>query len=231
MPDSTDSETNDKLGLYSGQPGLRYHLQREGSRAEDGQRRRARYFADITKPSDVVLDFGCGTGAILANLPSARRIGIEINEFAAAEARKRLDTVYPSLGDVPQSSVDAAISFHAMEHVPNPYEVLCEISKTLKHGAKFRLILPYDNVLLNSQHRHWTPNDKDMHLFCWTPLHIGNLLTAAGFQVTETKLSPMSQSLRLARWFRWAPGVAGAAEWLKSVKCGNVQVIATCIKP
>ncbi len=56
MPDCTDRETNDKLGLYSGEAGLRYHLQREGSRTEDGQRRRARYFADVTKPSDVVLD-------------------------------------------------------------------------------------------------------------------------------------------------------------------------------
>jgi hypothetical protein len=52
-----------------------------------GQSTRTRYFEGLTAYSDTVLDFGCGVGGVLTALPAKRRIGIEISDVAAAEAK------------------------------------------------------------------------------------------------------------------------------------------------
>jgi hypothetical protein len=194
---------------YTGGAGAAYHRQREASRSSKGQASRAAYFADLTTSNDVVLDFGCATGAVLASLPAARRIGVEVNELASVEA----------------DSIDATISFHALEHVANPYEVLGEFRRVLRRGGRIRIIVPYDNVLLNPAHRRWSPDDRDMHLFGWTPLTLGNLLTASGFEVRGARVSHWASSGRLGRL------IGKSAQWVKAIRGGRLQVIADAQAP
>jgi cyclopropane fatty-acyl-phospholipid synthase-like methyltransferase len=46
-------------------------------------------FNDYISPNDDVLDFGCGGGYLLKNLVCKKRVGVEINHFAALDAKKK----------------------------------------------------------------------------------------------------------------------------------------------
>src|SRR5690242_1765156 len=43
-------------------------------------------FVRHVRPTDTVIDFGCAGGALVAALPGARRIGVEINDVARESA-------------------------------------------------------------------------------------------------------------------------------------------------
>ncbi|MFN4177350.1 class I SAM-dependent methyltransferase [Phenylobacterium sp.] len=218
------------LPHYTGEGGAAYHARREVGRSDIAQQGRAAYFQGLTMPTDVVLDFGCATGGVLSRLPGATRIGVEVNPVAAAEARGVLDRVVASLDDIADASVDAVISFHALEHVPEPSRILGGVFRVLKPGGRFRLIVPYDNILLNPSHRAWRPGDPDLHLFGWTPLAFGNLLTVAGFEVEEVRVTHWANVGRLSRLL--APvGLGGAVQWLKAIGLGHLQVVATGRRP
>mgnify|MGYP001147144506 CR=1 FL=1 len=45
-------------------------------------------FEKYIKPDDIVLDFGCGGGDLLNAIKCKEKYGIDINEFARAEAKR-----------------------------------------------------------------------------------------------------------------------------------------------
>ncbi|MFZ0266921.1 class I SAM-dependent methyltransferase [Caulobacter sp.] len=218
--------------LYQGAMGDAYHAQRAQSRDEAVQAQRAIDFAGLSTEQDVVLDFGCGTGGILGTLPAARKIGVEINERAAQEAQTRLDAVHPALADVPANSVDVIISFHALEHVGHPLTELQEMRRVLKPKGRLRIIVPCETPLFHKPHRKWKPDDIDMHLYSWTPLTLGNLISVAGLQVVATDIVPMSSGGRLATMLKSSPRLAIAARWLKAIRAKShaTQLLITAIK-
>ena len=67
--------------IYTGEAGARYFEHIKASSAEHVQQYASRVFLPYVKPSMRVLDFGCGNGGILSNIPCAERIGIEVNEI------------------------------------------------------------------------------------------------------------------------------------------------------
>lgn len=232
MPSGQGSEViADPSSLYRGEAGGRYHERRASARSADDQRGRARYFEGVATEADTVLDFGCGTGGILSALPAARRIGVEINERAAAVARNNLDQVVPSLDELPEASADVAISFHAIEHVADPFAVLRKLHRIVRPGGSVRFIVPYEGVFLNRQHRAWRADDPDMHLYGWSPLTFGNLIAQCGFEVTDARLCPMSSGGRLAQLFKGVPPVVNALVWLKALRGGRLQVVVTARRP
>jgi methylase of polypeptide subunit release factors len=63
------------------------------------------------------LDFGCGSGAMLAALPFEGRVGVEINPAAIECARRLGIEVHTDIGTIPSESIDVVVSNHAIEHV------------------------------------------------------------------------------------------------------------------
>lgn len=231
--DSDRVAESDPAHLYQGARGEAYHEQRTQSRDENAQAQRGIDFAGFSTERDVVLDFGCGTGGILSTLPAARKLGVEINERAAQEARTRLDFVYSTLADVPTNSVDAIISFHALEHVGHPLTELREMNRVLKPKGRLRIIVPYETPLFHKQHRRWAADDIDMHLYSWTPLTLGNLISVAGLQIDRTDILPRSGGGRLASVLKSSPRLVIAARWLKAIraKTHGAQLSITAVKP
>jgi SAM-dependent methyltransferase len=182
--------------LYRGEQGAQYFAQRGTARSLAAQKSRARRFAGFTSTSDVVLDFGCGTGGILANLPAARRIGVEISEHARAEAETKLDRVVDALAEIETGSVDRVLSYHALEHVESPSAILKDIRRVLRPDGRVKILVPCDTPMLSSGHRSWAAN-PEMHLHSWTPRTLGNLLTVCGFTVLEARMLPDSDGGRL----------------------------------
>jgi SAM-dependent methyltransferase len=127
------------------------------------------------------LDFGCGSGALLAALPFAERVGVEINPVAVASAQQREGIeIHTDIGSVPSESIDAVVSNHAIEHVEWPLGTMRELARVLKPDGIAIIVVPCDRANLP-----FSPNDKDFHLYSWSAGNLGNMARAASFEVLE----------------------------------------------
>lgn len=215
--------------FYTGVSGARYLDQRAAAASDRSQALRACIFADLGNESATVLDFGCGTGGVLSRIPARRRIGIEVGASAAEHARSRGLEVYRSLAEVPEGSVDTAISFHALEHVDNPLEILLELRRVVRRQGTLRLVVPSETPILTS-HRRWRENN-DRHLYTWTPLLFGNLAQRAGFIDIVTSVKPMPTRSRLVRIFRFVPPLARLVHLSLAIRRNAMNVILDCRNP
>ncbi len=113
----------------------------------------------------VVLDVGCGSGALAAAYrrrnPRARLFGIERDPEAAALASSRMERVYrvdveadplPFAVDLPPGSVDCLIYGDVLEHLRDPWEVLRRQVATLSPDGVVLICMP--NV------EHWSFADR-----------------------------------------------------------------------
>jgi len=140
-------------------------------------------FEKHIKPNDTVLDFGCGGGFLLKNINCTEKIGIDLNPIAREYCQNVHEiSCYESIESVADSSVDIIISNNCLEHAINPYEIFTQMYRKLKTNGRIVIVLPCD-----SQKTRWKPNDIDNHLYSYSPMNLGNLLQAAGFQDIETK--------------------------------------------
>src|SRR5882762_3212679 len=108
---------------YRGDAGSRYFDWQNKNGGVAG-RIEARKFKAYVKPTDAVLDFGCGGGHVLRNLNCARRVGVEINPAARTVAVQGGTECHESIARVEDNSFDVVISNHALEHVHFPISIL-----------------------------------------------------------------------------------------------------------
>jgi len=99
---------------YSGASGKKYdELVLEP--IEEGGKVQARFFKDFINSDDIVLDFGCGRGEILANINCSEKHGLEINEHSRQIAATKFSIVYAKFEEVPDNFFDKIISNHVLE--------------------------------------------------------------------------------------------------------------------
>ena len=158
------------------------YFEYQKSRGEFGGFVNQMIFRDYINENDEVLDFGCGGGFLLKNLNCKKRIGVEINPNAASLARENGVEIFMSIEEVPENLVDVIISFHALEHTHNPLNELQGLYKALKKGGKIVMVVPCESI-----RRKFKKDDIDQHLFTWSPMNIGNIMTLVGFEVSEVK--------------------------------------------
>ena len=148
-----------------------------------------KFSTEVTR-SDRVVDFGCGGGYILANLLAREKIGVEVNEAAAAMARSKGLTIVPALDLLEDGWADVIISHHALEHVDDPLGVVTSMLAKLRTGGKVVIVTPVESYT-----RRFREEDPNFHLFTWSPSNLGNLLKRAGFvRISATTL-----------YHRWPP--------------------------
>jgi SAM-dependent methyltransferase len=175
----TTGESPNYSDHYLGDKGKEYFAWQSGPGLFGG-RIISHTFRHLIKPSDSVLDFGCGGGFLLKNLECARRIGIEINPIARDYATEMGIDCYGDTQSVPNGIADVIISNHALEHVPYPIGALRELHSKLKPNGLLAVCVPIDNW---RRQRRYNPNDQNHHLHTWTPLSFGNTLAEAGYEV------------------------------------------------
>jgi SAM-dependent methyltransferase len=138
-------------------------------------------FGRFVQSEDTVIDFGAAGGSMLAALPGARRIGVELNDVARGQASSRYGLeVYKTLDLVPDGIADVLVSNHTLEHLEAPFDALRQMRGKLKPDGRLVLVLPIDDWRVRKA-RKWDPTDVDRHLYTWTPLNLGNLLAEAGY--------------------------------------------------
>ena len=188
MPSNTP--INDKLPLdtseyYGGLRGKTYFA-RQNLNAQQTAIYNKEFFKRFISPQDSVLDFGCGGGHLLRQLPGKRKVGIDINPAALEVAQSNGIETYSSLDAVEGELLSCVISSHAIEHVSDPYGLLLKLKKNLEPDGLLLWLSPMDDWH-NTHQRVWKANDFDMHLYSWTPLTIGNLVTAAGYKLQSVE--------------------------------------------
>ena len=178
---------------YQGKAGEKYYAECQKNRSDKIDQHKADFLSQYIKPSDEVLDFGCGRGGILSKISCAKRYGLEINPAPAADARANGLEIFSDPKDIPDHCVDVVMSNHCLEHIINVHEIIADFKRILKPGGRLVLIVPGEKP--NSRFfNHWHANDMDKHLYAWTPLAFGNLVSACGFDVQDSYFKPLGYS-------------------------------------
>jgi SAM-dependent methyltransferase len=186
-------------------------------------------FEPHVQESDTVIDLGCATGALLARLPARRRIGVEVNHLALARAKARGLEVVASSAELPSGVADVVISNHVLEHTLHPIVELRELWRALKPGGRLVLWLPLDDWRVERQPR---VEDRDNHLYGWTPLLLGNLLLEAGFRVEQVRIVTSAWRPSYVTAQRRLPRAAYAAlTFLTAAVLHRRQLCALATKP
>jgi SAM-dependent methyltransferase len=166
-----------------------------------------RLLLELIRPTDTIVDFGCGGGVALsaAGERAQEAIGIDIGGFALAKANSRPGkhrTIKSDIAKVPLSSdyADIAYSFEVLEHVWDPAAVIREMVRVLKPGGTLLITTP--NGFTMNLHLHLRPAVRFIH-------HLGAAVTL------RTSRSP--SVLPLARRSYSLFGTQDALEcyWLK----------------
>jgi SAM-dependent methyltransferase len=196
---------------YRGDSGERYFKWQRVNGDINGQIN-ARKFRKFISAEDCVLDFGAGTGFMLAQIRSRRRIAIELSAAAREACKENGLETFESLNCVEDSSVDVLISNHVLEHVPEPIQTLTLMRDKLKVGGILALVLPIDDW---RRQQYVDPDDINHHLYTWTPLLLGHCLTEAGFDSRGAYVKVLTHA-----WFPgYAPFFRHAPEWLFDCLC------------
>jgi 2-polyprenyl-3-methyl-5-hydroxy-6-metoxy-1,4-benzoquinol methylase len=98
-----------------------------------------------------VLEIGGGSGNTLVWLKSLKHCawigGVEMVPDAAARARDKLDEVYPvnveqSTIPIPERSLDLILCLDVLEHMVDPWSVVCRLHRLLKPGGSLIASIP-----------------------------------------------------------------------------------------
>ena len=161
-------------------------------------------FEPYIRPTDRVLDFGCGGGYLLRDLVCADRVGIEVNPEARAEAALHGIRTVTDPTAVPDAWADVIISNSALEHVEAPLSVLRSLYPKLRPGGTIVVVVPHETM-----QAPWQPGDINQHLYTWSCTTLGNMLSVAGFQVQSVAPSKLVWPPRIYRRIAAVTGHAG----------------------
>lgn len=151
---------------------------------EKAKERDWQLFMEVNKQSTVG-DLGAGGGHILASLDIKKRIAVEVNGLA----RLAMEKIYPGKinayeypEDVPDNTLDLLFSTSAIEHFECPLTELREMAKKVKVGGRILLGIKNEGLAIGVP---VNANDKNQHIYTWNFQELHNLITMAGFKVTE----------------------------------------------
>lgn len=184
-------------------------------------------FQPHIKPTDRVIDFGCGGGYLLKNLQCAEKLGLEINPNARKTAAEQGITTVANVTDVTDNWADVIISNHALEHTFRPLDEVQSLLPKLKKGGKIIFCVPLE------KQSPYVPNDVNQHLYTWSEMNLGNLFATAGFSVEsvrEIKFKWPPRFWQLRKWFGPTIFTILGKIWAR-YKSGISQVIVVATKP
>lgn len=138
-----------------------------------------------------LLDIGCneGRGLLLYDRNGFTAEGMELNDRAAASARKKGFTVHNETLQAFQAvpPYDAVVLSNVLEHVSNPVDMLRHVARILKPGGRLYVSCPNANswqrILFG---RGWINWHVPFHIVHFTESTLDRTLDTAGFAVTTT---------------------------------------------
>jgi SAM-dependent methyltransferase len=185
---------------YVGDKGRQYHEDKRGIPETAFlwvARLRADKIARYVRETNVVFEFGVGSGWNLAELKCREKIGCDVSQFLAAKVRALGIEFVSDPKWVSEFSVDVAICHHVLEHVLHPPEVLYELRRKLCVNGKLLLFVPFEK---EARYRRFEPAEPNHHLYSWNAQTLGNLVEESGFKVVEAGIGRFGYDRFAAAW-------------------------------
>jgi len=180
-----------------------------------------------------VLEIGCATGELIAAMPAAQRVGLDISAANIAAARMRFPEVEFHCGDFRDAGLagfDAVVLSDVLEHVPDDAAFLRDAAQL---GERVLVNLPLEDNWLNDR-RAYGPHDVSGHLRRYSLAEGLALIDRAGLELlTHAQVwiheTPADAARRALRRERLGTEQAGAlpVRWAKRL----VFAAATAVPP
>ena len=183
MPD--DSSTHH----YTGHAGHLYH---EGKRALPEAaipwvaRLRATKIGPHIQATDVLLEYGVGSGWNLAMIECRQKMGYDVAAFLEPLVRRQQIEFVTETASLADGSVDVVLCHHALEHLLAPPTALGEMRRLLRPGGKLLLFVPFET---ERRYRSYRSDEPNHHLYSWNVQTLGNLVTESGFGLLDGKVA------------------------------------------
>ena len=99
-----------------------------------------------------IFDFGCGKAQFLRLVQDhcSEIVGVELQKNYVNSLNKDGINCVFSLQELSDNSFDVCVSFHVLEHLPNPLEILSSLKKKIISGGILILEVPHANDFLLS---------------------------------------------------------------------------------
>ena len=144
---------------------------------------------ELAVPTPRVLDIGCATGIFLEVAREAgwRAEGLDISAYALERARQKGFQVHrgtlPGVS-LPEGEYDLITMWDLIEHVPDPAALLAECRRLLRPGGVIAISTPdAGSLLAHLLGGRWLGfRSIDEHLYFFSRMTLGAMLTAAGFE-------------------------------------------------
>lgn len=139
-----------------------------------------------------LLDMGCneGRGLSIYQRNGFEVEGLELNEQAAAEARKRGYNVYTGLLEKfrPENLYDVVVLSNVLEHSLNPKDMLFHVARILKPGGQIWISCPNNqSQLRNLFGRFWINWHVPFHVTHFSAKTLVDMLHRSGFELIYSK--------------------------------------------
>lgn len=134
-----------------------------------------------------VVDFGCGDGDFLRLVKNhcSQVCGVELQQDYIDSLNAAGIRCESNLNSIPNASVDICVSFHVLEHLPNPLETLKALKEKLVGGGMLLIEVPHANDFLlstleNDNFKQFTLWSQ--HLVLHTRESLRRMLSHVGFE-------------------------------------------------
>lgn len=163
--------------------------------------------SQVLRPGQRVLDYGCGSGALVQMLRQSQVDAIGLETSAGARQfclERRGFTLQGSLDEIPAGSVDVITMIEVIEHLTDPHDALLQLSTRLKPGGQLLVTTPNRSGLrARIDGGLWREAAKKFHVVLFDDQSLEHLLLGTGYAS--------------ARHLRWSPVQrAGAGRWALS---------------
>jgi SAM-dependent methyltransferase len=144
----------------------------------------------VHKREGRILDYGCGGGHFLDNVNSRwQRFGIELSEDARKVATQKGIRTFATLEEAAflDGVFDVVVMFATIEHLPDPIEVVKELSRVLKSDGLF-VIMTGDVTSLKARKKaeKWHMYLQPEHIYFFSAHFLDHLMDSLGFKKVKT---------------------------------------------
>lgn len=159
------------------------------------------YFRHRVRPSDTVLDLGCGYGDFINNVVAKRRIALDLWPGFERHLDKDVEAVVAPVSDlskIADASVDFAFASNLFEHVAQDEfaAALASLREKLSPDGSLTILQP------NYRYAYREYFDDYTHVSIYSHISLCDFLAANGFEPVEVRprFLPLTVKSRLPTW-------------------------------